>query len=155
MGLSGRAAAWLNLAYRFGRHVVVQMPQRAVRGSRDMTRFHDAVVAEGYTPICAADRELLPAAMNCISCGLCSIACPVIRQAPASAWEETWTFVSGPSRSIDRATLVMAGTSPCTECDECSAVCPTGVPISSLAALVRRMVPTDALASPPSNRARS
>jgi succinate dehydrogenase/fumarate reductase-like Fe-S protein len=139
MTLTRRAAAWLNLAYRFGRHVAVRVPQRAFRSSDDMQRFLDAVLPEGYAPLTAAERDAVPATMRCINCGLCAIACPSLRSAPASAWDEAWTFAAGLSRSIDAAPAVAAGLSPCTECDDCVAVCPTGVPIPHLAALVRRM----------------
>jgi succinate dehydrogenase/fumarate reductase-like Fe-S protein len=139
MAITGRAHAWLNLAYRFGQHLAVRMPRRLLRGDDDMRRFLDAVEPEGYRPLPPADRALVPAAMNCIHCGLCSLACPVLRDAPASAWDEAWTFVAGPSRSIDRALLVVHGDTPCAECDACAAACPTGVPIPQLAALLRRM----------------
>jgi succinate dehydrogenase/fumarate reductase-like Fe-S protein len=148
VALTGRAAAWLNLAYRFGRHVLVQMPLRALRTGTDMRRFSDAVNAEGYTPLLPAERAALPATMNCINCGLCSLACPTLRTAPFSAWEESWTFVAGPSRSIDRARLAAAGLTPCADCAACAAVCPTGVPIPHLAALVRRMGDTSTTRHP-------
>jgi L-lactate dehydrogenase complex protein LldF len=148
MAVAGRALAWLNLAYRFGRHVLVDMPTRVVRGSADMQRFLDAVAPEGYTPLSGEDRELMPAAMACINCGLCSLACPSLRAEPASAWQETWTFVAGPSRSIDRAHLVLADSTSCGGCDACAAVCPTGVPIPDIAAMLQRMaMPVQALPS--------
>jgi succinate dehydrogenase/fumarate reductase-like Fe-S protein len=139
VALGGRPAAWLNLAYRFGRHVLVRVPQRAFSSGADLRRFLDAVEPEGYRPLLPAERAQLPATMRCINCGLCALACPALRDAPASAWDEAWTFVAGPSRSIDEAPLVAAGLTPCTECDDCAAVCPTHVPIPHLAALVRRM----------------
>jgi ferredoxin len=146
--VTGRSLAWLNLAYRFGRHVLVNMPSRVVRGSADMQRFLDAVTPEGYTPLSADDRELMPAIMNCINCGLCSLACPALRAEPASAWEEPWTFVTGPSRSIDRAHLVLADSTSCAGCDACAAVCPTGVPIPGIVALLQRMaIPVHAQSS--------
>lgn len=139
MALSRRTLAWLNLAYRFGRHVLVQMPQRALRAGNDLRRFRDAVEPEGYVPLAAADRALLPATMRCINCGLCALACPALQHGGGSAWDEAWTFVAGPSRSIDRARIVAPAIPPCADCDACAAVCPTGVPISHLAGLLRRL----------------
>lgn len=139
MSMRGRTAAWLNLAYRFGRHVLVRVPARPFTSGADLHRFLDAVLPEGYAPLLPAERALMPAAMRCINCGLCALACPELAAEPASAWEETWTFVAGPSRSIDRAALAVAGAGPCAGCDRCAAVCPTGVPIPQIAALVRRM----------------
>jgi succinate dehydrogenase/fumarate reductase-like Fe-S protein len=139
VGLTGRTAAWLNLAYRFGRHVLVRMPRRTFSSGADLRRFLAAVEPEGYVPLQPAERAQLPAAMRCINCGLCALACPSLRDAPASAWDEAWTFAAGPSRSIDEATVVAAGLTPCAECDACAAVCPTNVPIPQLAALVRRL----------------
>ena len=136
--MRGRAFAWLNLAYRFALHVLA-LPLRALRGRGDAERFLGAVLPEGYAPLEPAEREAYPGFMGCINCGLCSLACPALREAPASAWAEAWTFVVGPSRSIDRAALVHAGAKACTRCDECAAVCPTDVPIPALAALVQRL----------------
>jgi succinate dehydrogenase/fumarate reductase-like Fe-S protein len=141
--INRRVAAWLNLAYRFGVHVLFRMPARALRDGREAVRFLDAVVPEGYAPLSSSEREDFPATMSCIHCGLCSLACPALREAPASAWDEAWTFVAGPSRSLDRATLI--ATPPCSRCDSCDAVCPTGVPITRMAALVSRL----AAAAPP------
>jgi succinate dehydrogenase/fumarate reductase-like Fe-S protein len=139
MALTGRAVAWLNLAFRFGQHVAVRMPARLVRRGSDLPRFLAAVGPEGYLPLLEEERAALPAAMACIHCGLCSLACPALQSAPASAWDEAWTFVAGPSRSIDRAPLAAAAAGACGDCAACAGVCPTGVPIPQLAALVRRM----------------
>jgi succinate dehydrogenase/fumarate reductase-like Fe-S protein len=132
--MKNRVAAWLNLAYHFGIHVLFRMPTRLLRGGKQSARFLDAVLPEGYVPLTAEERAAMPAFMTCIHCGLCALACPVIREAPASAWDEAWTFVAGSSRSIDRAALVAAP--PCARCGECEAVCPTGVPITRLAAVL-------------------
>ena len=136
--MRGRAYAWLNLAYHFALHVLA-LPVRALRGRADAERFLGAVLPEGYAPLEPAEREAYPGFMGCINCGLCSLACPALREAPASAWAEAWTFVVGPSRSIDRAALVHADANACARCSECAAVCPNGVPIPALAALVQRL----------------
>jgi succinate dehydrogenase/fumarate reductase-like Fe-S protein len=130
-------AAWVNLAYRFGKHVLLRMPSRPF--SRDMQKFVGQVVPEGYIPLDESDRAVFPEMMRCVHCGLCSLNCPALAGAPSSAWNEAWTFAGGLSRSLDHATLVVADLSPCTRCAECDASCPTGVPITRLATLVTRM----------------
>jgi succinate dehydrogenase/fumarate reductase-like Fe-S protein len=132
--MKNRVAAWLNLAYHFGIHVLFRMPSRWVRVGKESQRFLGAVLPEGYQPLTADERAAMPSFTMCIHCGLCALACPIIREAPAAAWDEAWTFVAGPSRSIDRASLVVAP--PCAHCAECEAVCPTGVPITRLAAML-------------------
>jgi NAD-dependent dihydropyrimidine dehydrogenase PreA subunit len=139
MAMTGRALAWLNLASHFALHVLWRLPRRALRGTHDLTRFLDAVAPEGYVPLGSHERAMFPAFMRCVQCGLCTFSCPTLRQGSASAWLDTWTFVAGPSRSIDRAAVVLADLSPCADCASCTAVCPTGVPIPQLAALVRRI----------------
>jgi succinate dehydrogenase/fumarate reductase-like Fe-S protein len=134
-----KAAAWLNLAWSFGRHVAVQLPARALGRGTSARRFRTAVMPEGYVPLEPQERTALPSFMHCVHCGLCSLACPDIAAAGTSAWDEAWTFVAGPSRSIDRAALVAADLSSCADCAECARVCPTGVPIPLMAATLRRL----------------
>ncbi|HEX7090912.1 MAG TPA: 4Fe-4S dicluster domain-containing protein [Longimicrobiales bacterium] len=136
--MRGRVFAWLNLAYRFALHVAA-LPWRTLAGRRDAERFLGAVLPEGYAPLEPAERDAYPAFMGCINCGLCSLVCPALREAPASAWAEAWTFVVGPARSIDRAALAHAGAPRCVRCGECEAACPAGVPIARLAAMVERL----------------
>ncbi|HEX6133373.1 MAG TPA: 4Fe-4S dicluster domain-containing protein [Longimicrobiales bacterium] len=135
----GRALAWINLAWNFGRHVTVRLPVRLLGRDDGAQRFRDAVLPEGYVPLTPEERAAMPATMQCIHCGLCSLACPELHAAPASAWAEPWTFVGGPSRSIDRARVVVADMTPCAGCEECARVCPTGVPITTLAVTLRRL----------------
>lgn len=141
--------AWLNLAYRFGRHVLFRMPSRPF--SHDMQTFVGQVVPEGYVPLDEGDRIVFPEMMRCVHCGLCALSCPSLAASPASAWNDAWTFAGGLSRSLDHADLVAADLSPCTRCAECEASCPTGVPITRLATLVTRMAERGAtLAADPS-----
>jgi len=137
--LSKRILAWLNLAYRMGIHVLFRLPFRPFRRGRDFARFTGQVEPEGYRPLLADERAEFPTWMNCVHCGLCSLACPEIAAAPATAWDEAWTFVAGASRSLDRAELVAPQLAPCTRCAACQAVCPTGVPITHMAAALTRL----------------
>jgi succinate dehydrogenase/fumarate reductase-like Fe-S protein len=101
--------------------------------------FLAQVRPEGYRPLTASERADLPSFTRCISCGLCSLVCPALAAAPAAAWSEPWTFVVGPSRLLERAGLAASALEPCARCATCAAVCPTGVPIPRLAAMVQRL----------------
>jgi succinate dehydrogenase/fumarate reductase-like Fe-S protein len=134
--MRGKLYAWSNLAFHFWKHVLTRWWLRPFRRGRELAHFRAQVQPEGYLPLAAADREHFPDFMRCIHCGLCSLACPALLAAPAAAWQETWTFVAGPSRSLDRASLAVLNAAPCARCPECTAVCPTGVPIDRLAGMV-------------------
>ena len=134
MSTTRKIGAWLNLAWHMAKHVVTRLPLRPFRRGRDLERFSKAIAPEGFVPLTAAQREAFPSFMNCVHCGLCALACPELRDAPMSAWDDAWTFAGGASRSLDRTNIVATQLSPCTTCDECAAVCPTGVPIPLMAA---------------------
>ena len=135
MSVKNQLVAWTNLAWRFAVHVTTRLPARLIGRGHDIARFTAAVEPEGFLPLLPEERERFPRYMRCVHCGLCAI--PQMEQ-PASAWEEAWTFVSGPSRSLDRARLVAldipAGANTTAE-----TVCPTGVPIAAMAAAVKRL----------------
>ena len=137
--MKNRAFAWINLAYRFAVHVLWRLPRRALGWRGDYTSFRSQPQTKVTFRCKCGARAFSSQFMQCIHCGLCSLSCPELRAAPASAWDEAWTFVAGPARSLERAPLVASAITPCAECSECEAVCPTGVPIAELAAMVKRM----------------
>jgi hypothetical protein len=151
--MKNRVLAWFNLAYRFNRHVLTRVPLRGLRAGADYERFTGAVGPEGYLPLTVAERALVPAAMQCVHCGVCALA-PLAAAAtpdPAplrwSAWDEPWSFVVGPARSLDRATEVDAAGSPWAT-PAAAALCPTGVPIVQLAAMHHRLARAGTPAAP-------
>lgn len=135
MALTHRIAAWANLGYRMAAHVLVRMPARALGALHDRERFLDAVRPEGFLPLMAEERAAFPRTMACVHCGLCAL----VEPPAATAWEETWTFVAGPSRALDRASVVAASTPAAARDRASSAVCPMGVPIDHMAAVLDRL----------------
>ncbi len=131
--------AWLNLAWHFNKHVLTRLPLRPFRRGRDLARLQATLELEGFVPLNEGQREAFPQFMNCIHCGLCALACPELRDAPASAWQDAWTFVAGASRSLDRSRIVAAQLSECAHCQACADVCPTGVPIPLMAASIKQL----------------
>ncbi len=136
--MRGRLFAWLLLAWRMSGQML-SLPLRPLRRGRGAARLLAQLAPEGYVPLDADERARFPAFMRCISCGLCALACPALHAAPARAWDEAWTFVAGAARMLDRSALAASALEPCARCDACAAVCPTGVPIPALAALVTRL----------------
>ena len=140
--MSVRAATRLRAWILLGRSMAVQMAALPFRkregGDGGGGRAFLAVVApEGYLPLTASERAEFPAFTRCVSCGLCALACPALRDAPAAAWAEAWTFVVGPSRMLERAALAAASLErgdpgdrgdrgdrgePCARCAACAAV---------------------------------
>jgi len=138
--MRGRLFAWWVL----GRRMAVQLataPLRPLRHGRGggAAALLRQVAPEGYLPLTPAERAGFPAFTRCVSCGLCSLACPALHATPAAAWAEAWSFVAGASRLLDRAPLAAASLEPCARCAACAAACPTGVPIPLLAAMIERL----------------
>ena len=144
-----RLRAWLLLGTSMAGQLA-RLPARRVRrlldgrgSARQAPGGEEAFLAcvrpEGYLPLSAAERADFPSFTRCISCGLCSQVCPVLAASPAAAWSEPWSFVVGSSRLLERAGLAAAALEPCARCTACAAVCPTGVPIPRLAAMIERL----------------
>lgn len=134
-----KLGAWLNLAWHFARYVLGRWWLRPFRRGRDLARLEGRLAPEGYLPVLPAERELFPRSMQCIHCGLCAIACPTLQHEPASAWQEAWTFAAGAARSLDQARLVARDIGACPQQTAAEAVCPMGVPITHMAAMMQRM----------------
>jgi D-aminopeptidase len=148
MSTQRKIGAWLNLAWHFAKHVVTRLPMRPFRRGRDLARYNAAIAPEGFVPLTAAQRTAFPQFMNCVHCGLCSIACRDTREQPMSAWEEPWTFAGGASRSLDRVPLIAGQLPACSTRPETAAICPTGVPIPKMANTFKQLLILLLCASP-------
>lgn len=135
--MTRKLGAWLNLAWHFAKHVTTRLWLRPFRAGRDLARFNHTVAPEGYVPLPAASRAEFPSYMRCIHCGLCALPYDDLQNTPASAWAEPWTFVSGASRSLDRAHMVSADLQPFAEPHAAQRVCPMGIPIVNMTRTIR------------------
>lgn len=140
--MSRKVFAWLNLALYFALHVITRVPFRRLRKGADLKRLSATAGAEGYVPLKPDARAEFPRYMNCIHCGLCAIPCDT---APASAWDEAWTFVAGGSRSLERAALVAKDICACASSPSTDAMCPMAVPISHMAETIKTLSTTTLL----------
>jgi succinate dehydrogenase / fumarate reductase iron-sulfur subunit len=128
-----------------------------VRAAHDGAAGGDADDGDG-----AARLDGLVRFEDCIECGLCVSACPVVGgdpryQGPA-ALTAAWRVASEPRGSDPAAALALAddgqGAWRCHLAFECSEVCPAGVdPVGAIMALRRRLL-RDRLARPLAGRRR-
>ncbi len=135
-----RRAALLRLAWAYTRHVARQ-------------RFHRPPLAsaaevlvtygrDGFRPLTQPERELLPAAARCISCGLCALV--VKRVAGVRPPDLPAAYLRDHTLLPAAAADLEVGDPGAHALAAAAAVCPVGVPLDEVAAAVRR------LAEPPS-----
>lgn len=96
-------------------------------GLKDFLEFYRQ---DRILPYTTEDKELLPGASRCISCGLCDSFCPAFRIPPS--------MLPHFSRSIpDFAGNVPLDSLLCEECRGCESVCPMKVPLKKIIQFMR------------------
>ena len=130
-----RTDALARLAAAYGLH---QVRRRLRRRPGDAGRLLLRTYAPDHLlPLTAAERELLPAASACISCGLCAlVAARVSGLRPAdlaAAYLRDYTRLAAAGSDIGAS----AGGPP--GLAEATAACPVGVPLEGVLAMVRRL----------------
>lgn len=126
-----RADALARLAWAYGLH---QARRRLGRKSAQLSSLVEMYAPDGIKPLTATEQSNHPRLTSCISCGLCALAASRIGKTRlpdlASSYMRLYARLGDASVDIsgDGPDLVAA-----------SAVCPVGLPLDEVAAVVRRL----------------
>lgn len=127
----GRADSLAKLAWAYGIHLA---RRRLERPHSQLSSLLETYAPDGVRAIDPATRERHPRLVNCINCGLCALA----------AGREGRTRLPDVASSYMRLYARLGAASADVEGDTpdlvaASAVCPVGLPLDEVAAVVRRM----------------
>jgi hypothetical protein len=126
-----RADSYAKLAWAYGLHLA---RRRLGRTRSQLADLLETYRLDGIRAIEPAEREIHPRLVTCINCGLCALAAKRLGKARlpdlASSYMRLYARLSEASSELegDEPDLVAA-----------SAVCPVGLPLDEVAAVVRRM----------------
>jgi succinate dehydrogenase/fumarate reductase-like Fe-S protein len=126
-----RADSLAKLAFAYGVHLT---RRRLTRARPQLATLTATYASEGIRPLDAAERERLPRLVTCINCGLCALAANRVGKTRlpdlASSYMRLYARLGEASSDVEGESgdLVAA-----------SAVCPVGLPLDEVAAVVRRM----------------
>ena len=126
-----RADSLAKLALAYGIHLT---RRRLTRARPQLAALTATYAAEGIRPLEPSERERLPRLVTCINCGLCALAANRVGKTRlpdlASSYMRLYARLGEASSDVegDAPDLVAA-----------SAVCPVGLPLEEVAAVVRRI----------------
>jgi hypothetical protein len=127
----GRTDSLAKLAWAYGLHLA---RRRLTRPKFQMTKLVQTYKPVGISPLTPAERELHPLLIGCINCGLCALAAGRLGKTRlpdlASSYMRLYARLADASSDLegDEADLEAA-----------SAACPVGLPLTEVAAVVRRL----------------
>jgi hypothetical protein len=127
----GRTDSLAKLAWAYGLHVA---RRRLTRPRSQLATMVETYRADGIRPLTPVEREMHPRLIGCINCGLCALA----------AGRMGKTRLPDLAASYMRLYARLADASSDLEGDEAdleaaSAACPVGLPLTEVAAVVRRL----------------
>ena len=102
-----------------------------------VARFYENYGPDGVRPPDLARRRLDAQAQNCLTCGLCSIACARVGGTPPRDPRDAVLAAARLWADWQRLELAPGPGDPCSGCDACSQVCPAEIPIH----LVQQQLP--------------
>ena len=126
-----RADSLAKLAFAYGVHLT---RRRLTRARPQLAALTATYAPEGIRPLEPSERERLPRLVTCINCGLCALAANRVGRTRlpdlASSYMRLYARLGEASSDVegDAPDLVAA-----------SAVCPVGLPLEEVAAVVRRI----------------
>jgi hypothetical protein len=127
----GRTDSLAKLAWAYSLHVA---RRRLTRPRSQLATMVETYRPDGIRPLTPAEREMHPRLIGCINCGLCALA----------AGRMGKTRLPDLAASYMRLYARLADASSDLEGDEAdleaaSAACPVGLPLTEVAAVVRRL----------------
>ena len=127
----GRADSLAKLAFAYGVHLT---RRRVTRVRPQVQRLLDTYRTDGLRPLTSEEQERHPQLLGCINCGLCAFAAARAgRTRPpdvAASYLRLYARIGDASSDLDGGA---------TDWEAAAAACPVGVPMSEVAALVRRL----------------
>jgi hypothetical protein len=127
----GRTDSLAKLALAYGVHLA---RRRLTRPSSQLGKLEETYRRDGIRALTRAERELHPRLIGCINCGLCALAAGRLGKTRlpdlASSYMRLYARLAEASSDLagDDADLEAA-----------SAACPVGLPLTDVAAVVRRL----------------
>jgi hypothetical protein len=126
-----RADSLVKLAWAYGLHLA---RRRIKPGRSQLTELLDTYSVDGMRPITPGERERHPHLVTCINCGLCAFAA---RRAGKTRLPDLASSYMRLYARLGEASSDLAGEDP--DFAAASAVCPVGLPLEEVAAVVRRL----------------
>lgn len=130
-----RADSLAKLAWAYGLHLA---RRRLKRPRSQLSALYATYAADGIRPMPAADRARHPALVGCINCGLCALAAGRLGKTRlpdlASSYMRLYARLGVAASDVSGA---RDGSAP--DLAAASLVCPVGLPLEDVAAVVRRM----------------
>ena len=127
----GRADSLAKLAFAYGVH---QARRRLRRPRRQLDSLLAAYAADGIKAIEPGEQERHPRLVGCINCGLCALAAGRIGKTALPDLASSYMRLYA---RLGEASSDFSGDTP--DLIAATAVCPVGVPLDEVAAMVRRM----------------
>jgi succinate dehydrogenase/fumarate reductase-like Fe-S protein len=135
-----RLYAWGFIAFHGAKGFLL----RALSAERTgMDAFRENYVPEGLPPIPAHAREQYDRFVRCTGCGSCDVLCPITRTADPLEWRGPMAVALSMSRAAphyQECASALAYFDQCGTCRACEAVCPEGVPIKTVAQVMRAAI---------------
>src|SRR5216110_3586387 len=126
-----RADSYAKLAWAYGLHLA---RRRLGRRRPQLADLYQTYAADGIRALEPAERERHPRLVTCINCGLCALAAGRLGKTRlpdlASSWMRLYARLGEASSDVE-------GEAP--DRVAASAVCPVGLPLDEVAAVVRRI----------------
>ncbi|HEY2598772.1 MAG TPA: hypothetical protein VGJ79_09880 [Candidatus Dormibacteraeota bacterium] len=127
----GRTDSLAKLALAYGLH---QARRRLTRSGPQLPALVEMYKPDGIRPLTPAERELHPRLIGCINCGLCALAAGRLGKTRlpdlASSYMRLYSRLAEASSDLEGDEV---------DLEAASAACPVGLPLSDVAAVVRRL----------------